>query len=58
MIKKSIKLLIILIVFLSMIYGIYKNPKMILEEKTQNQLLETADKLDKVFEEFWTGSLK
>ena len=57
MIKKSVKFLILLIVFLAIVWGIYKSPELIMQKETQEQLLETADKLDSAIEELTeTGS--
>jgi len=56
MIKKILKIIILLIVLGAISFGIYKNPSLILEEKTQEQLLDIADKLDNELN-FNTGSL-
>lgn len=53
--KKIVKIGILFIIFGSIVYWIYKNPELILTEKTQNQLIETAEKID---ESFWTWAIK
>lgn len=56
MIKKTLKIIILLIVLGAISFWIYKNPSLILEEKTQEKLLDVAEKLDNELN-FNTGSL-
>lgn len=44
--KKIVKIILLVIVFLNILFWIYKNPEKILEKKVQNQLIDTADKID------------
>lgn len=46
MLKQGFKLGILFIVLGSILFGIYKNPELILTEDTQTQLLEVAEKID------------
>lgn len=49
MIKKIVKIILLLSVLFSILFGLYKDPNKILDEKTQNELINIADKLDNEF---------
>lgn len=44
--KQYLKLLILLVVLWSIALGIYKDPSKLFDVKVQDQLLQTADKID------------
>jgi ABC-type uncharacterized transport system permease subunit len=50
MIKKIITVIIALLVFSAVVKDVYNNPEKILDEKTQEKLIDTADKVDKSIE--------
>jgi hypothetical protein len=51
MVKKIITVIIALLVFFAVIKDVYNNPEKILDEKTQEKLIDTADKVDKSIED-------
>lgn len=66
MLKKTLQLVILLIVLWSIVFWIYKNPELILQKETQDRLLDVADRIDtsiedlKLQEKFneWSEDLK
>lgn len=49
MIKKIVKIIILLAVLWSTLFWLYKEPNKILDEKTQNELINISEKLDNEF---------
>ena len=51
MVKKIITVIIAILVFSAVVKDVYENPNKILDEKTQDKLIDTADKVDKSIED-------
>jgi len=45
-IKNYIKILFLFLTFISIMFWIYKNPKLIFEKDTQNNIIETVEGID------------